>query len=147
MAARYRDIKPGECFAVLDGDQNKNSSTLIHSFIGDIGSHTTSNDPEYWFISRLEFLPGDTWPEKWLLENIDVVGQKILSDLFSIDIPRLISYIEDSLRSGKHSEIYTLTQHLNSAKEHVLRCLARVVCKNKETSFDSLIKTLTGLLD
>lgn len=70
LAARYKDKHKSECLAVMDGDQSSSIASHTNHFIDTLESSKDKGSERQWFQDRLAFVPGDTWPEKWIIQQI-----------------------------------------------------------------------------
>ena len=70
LTSRYLEDRDN-CICVLDGDQEHEKKTGIKGVIG-YGEASTEAEKEKltsWATERMMYFPGDTWPEKWLLDT------------------------------------------------------------------------------
>lgn len=70
LAAHYKNLKKGDCIAILDGDQNTKKVHICNEFLKSLESIDNTEEATVWVNLRLNFLPGDTWPEKWILSEL-----------------------------------------------------------------------------
>ena len=134
LAARKKEIKKGECIAILDGDKYNQCKKLKKLFLKSLESYSDKNAMIHWFTRRVSFLPGETWPEKWLLLQF-INGSSEIEEIFNITHEQFIEKIEEALESGKHNEIYTLAKELSLDKKYILNVLARNVAKINHLEF------------
>lgn len=100
LAAAYARKEERRIIAVFDGDQRK----LFNDNLNHARSMAELTDAEFetWFTERVAYLPGDTWPEAWLLEaNQEFIES--LADLLFVDQHLLAGYLEYGLQAGKHN--------------------------------------------
>ncbi len=113
MAARYRDPKESECIAIMDGDQAHALDLHKSQFLKSLESSKDAEQEAEWFMQRLAFLPGNVWPEKWLIETLKSVDISGLAKLLHTSEEELLTYIDDASNALKHNEIYILAQNLS----------------------------------
>ena len=104
LTARYKNIKKGECIAILDGDKSTKNESLYHNFLNMLESVDDKDAAESYIKDRLKFLPGITWPEKWIFLEIK---QKYVAELaaeLSIDETSLNDYLDDSIESWQKTQ-------------------------------------------
>lgn len=147
MAARYKNIKEGECMAILDGDKKNSFDETKTIFCNALETVEMDQELENWLNQRLEYLPGDTWPESWILKEIIQSDCNFLCSIFRIDRDRLINFIEESLLSGKHNEFYTLSTKVNLERDLVISSCAKEVIDLRQEKFKILEKFIANRLN
>lgn len=150
LAARYKDIKEGDCLVILDGDKRSTHKKNLKEFTNSIGSF--SNDDEKatcseWGNERISYLPGETWPEKVIVEKLIETNLDILKESLYTPTNRIIDALKKGLRAGKHNEFYAVSTELNLDRQRILvdsiKCL-----KEKHPAMLSPVKqAVKALLD
>ncbi len=140
LAARYKNLKEGECLAILDGDKKNSFNETKTIFCNALETLTMNEELDNWLNQRLEYLPGDTWPESWILNEIKKSECLFLCPLINIEKTKLIGYIEEALLSGKHNEFYTLAKKVNLDRDLIISSCAKEVIDLHSTSFSILEK-------
>jgi predicted ATPase len=112
MAARHKETDSREACVILDGDMATEKDGLVSGFIKDLESPKSESLSRSWISERLHFLPGDTWPEKWILSKNADGAFDALADEFGISKDRLTNAIDDASRRGKHKEFQALGESL-----------------------------------
>ena len=147
LSARYKDQDVREACAIFDGDQRTKKQSLLKSFLNNLES-SRSTEEEDWIKKRLTFLPGDTWPEKWILSNIyDADIHAMAEDYGVLEPEELKDFIKAALRSDKHKEFYTLGNKLNSPVETVRDSFSKRAIRNNPTDkqmIQSFVENLLG---
>ena len=138
MAARYKDQKKDECIAIMDGDQIVNTSTFLGQFIKALESCPDEDKARTWFEERLTFIPGNTWPEYWLVDTILSLDLNELTDFLNINLEDLRTYLEKAKNAGKHNEFYCLAQDLCLESSDVFPVVARMVAKQRREAFTQI---------
>lgn len=146
LAARYKNVKEGDCIAILDGDKKDSFDETKTIFCNALETITMNSDLENWLNQRLEYLPGDTWPESWILNEIKKGDCCFLCSIINIDKDRLLGYIEESLLSGKHNEFYTLSNKVNLERDLIISSCAKEVINLRQENFVILEKFIQGRL-
>lgn len=144
LAAAYARKEDRAIFAVFDGDQRK----LVKDNLEHAKSmaELTDADFEQWFYSRVAYLPGDTWPEAWLIQaNQEFVGT--LADMLFTEENWLAEVLEYGLQAGKHNEFHELANQLGLAKHQCIQALMMNVRNNKPEVFDELATAIEGALE
>jgi predicted ATPase len=134
LAARYKNLKKGECIAIMDGDKKEFFNENKKIFINALESEEVTVEMENWLNQRIEYLPGSTWPESWVLNEIKASDCKFLCSVINIDKGQLIHYIEEALRAGKHNEFYILAKKVNLERDLIISsCAIEVINIHSET--------------
>lgn len=125
LAAQYvrKDTKP--VLAIFDGDQKKRySANFGHA---KNMAEKAKEDFEDWYKARSTYLPGDTWPEAWLL----LKAKEALTPLSSVlgtDEDELESVIEYGEQAGKHNEFYEIGKRLGLDRHKCLLHFTSILC-------------------
>ena len=144
LAAAYARKEDKSILAVFDGDQRKlEKENLNHA---RSMAELTDAGFEQWFQERITYLPGETWPESWLIQNNQehVDG---LADLLYTDKNWLVEILEYALQAGKHNEFYELSKHLNLEKHQCIQFLVMNIRNHKPEAFDELTAAVRSSLE
>jgi len=149
LAAHYREQQE-DCMAFLDGDKRSDHTTStakIKRYL-ETRYRCTEEEMNEWINARLHYLPGDSWPEKWLVEQ--TVAQTDFSSLLNIwqtDSPNLHTILDEALRAGKHNEFFSLSENLHLSKERVQSDIIRFVVENAAAEFSDVIVAIENSLE
>lgn len=144
LSALYNREAPRETLLIFDGDQKDKEANNLS--LSKKMAEDTDENFENWFKERVQYLPGDTWPEAWIVqkcrESIDN-----LSSLTGTEIDSLEDYLEYGLEAGKHNEFHEIGKHLGLNDEDILnRCCINVnQCHSEE--FQELINVIEDKLN
>ena len=138
LAARYKNIKEGECIAIFDGDKSSEIDNIIEIFLKALETIADKDEAKSWIRDRIHLLPGDTWPENWILSEIKNNEKLELIKTFSVDEHKLIEFIDEAIRSGKHSEFYTLSKKMSLDADHISRIFCSHVIKFNDDIFNNI---------
>ena len=138
LAARYKNIKKGECIAILDGDKSSEIDNIIGLFLKALEKIDDQDKAESWIRDRISFLPGDSWPEKWILSEIKYKEKSELIQILLVDEHDLIEFIDEAIRSGKHNEFFTLSKKLNLDMDFISRIFCSHVIKLNKNLFNDI---------
>jgi predicted ATPase len=138
MASRFKEQRPTECIAVMDGDKTGTVNAYKNQFLTALESYADREKTIEWFSQRLTFLPGDTWPEKWLIDAVISMDATELCDLLHVPKEDLSLYLEEASNAGKHDEFYNLAQNLCLEPSNVLLIVAQWVSKQKRADFSQI---------
>jgi len=146
LAATYLRNPKCSVLAVFDGDQcAKQLSNIAHA---KNMAENPDKDFEEWIISKMAYLPGNTWPEAWMMEagkDINVLGP--LAIAVGTDIDSVVEALSVGLKAGKHKELYTSGVNLGLGREHFLQILAAQLSNGLPGDFEGLVNKIKSLLD
>lgn len=146
LSAKYRE-KNQKCIAFLDGDKRHLNALAKKQVINHLEARVGS-DFDDWISKRLCYLPGDVWPEKYLLELALNNATAELQKIWKLgDESEAVEQIERALLAGKHEEFFSLStgisQDINAVRLDIIRCLADK-CEN---TFQYISDSISQILD
>ena len=147
LVARYKDQDVREACAIFDGDQRTKKQSLLKSFLKNLESSGLTEDEKNWVKKRLTFLPGNTWPEKWILSNVAEADIQVMAKDYRVSETELKEFVEAALRRGNHNEFYTLANKLNSQIETVRDSFSKRAIRNSPTDEQRIQSFVENLLD
>jgi energy-coupling factor transporter ATP-binding protein EcfA2 len=147
LAARYRERRAGECLAILDGDQRSNLSDPKETFIKALETDTKEEEKLSWLEKRITFLPGNTWPELWILAELSTAEADDLAQTLRLSQDELQTLCEEAMAAGKHRELVTFANSLSLPVEDVASALCTWVTEHKEQDFSEVKCAIENLLD
>ncbi|WP_205901425.1 ATP-dependent nuclease [Pseudomonas viridiflava] len=122
--------------AVYDADQmSKAGDNLSHA------RKMVENPPvnfDAWYNQRVTYLPGDTWPEAWIVQQAKE-QPLLVSEALGLDIDRVDDIMEYGLQAGKHNEFFEIAANVGLDKAHCLQLLTKVVCQTAKLDLDPLL--------
>ncbi len=131
MAAYYRENKDKFC-SFMDGDKRGkriNHEKTMKNELGDRLHHSETDFTAY-LDERMSYLPGNTWPEKHLLDETLKTQDFSLLEHWGIEDSVLLSYLKEAIAAGKHNEFYTLSKKIGMDKQTVFIDVVRLYKKN-----------------
>jgi predicted ATPase len=144
LAATYLRNKNHSVLAVFDGDQRvKETFNVSHA---RKMAEKVEDGFDQWAKDRMAYLPGNSWPEAWLMQ----VAQSILDQLsvaVSSDVDSVVAALEQGVKAGKHNELYTAGRELGLEREHFLQIISAELCRNYPDHFKELTKKISDALD
>ena len=149
IAVHYREEKHN-FIAFLDGDKRAKKKQAIEQVKKYLECRIEDGDEvfEKYIDERLNYLPGDVWPENVLLNDaIQCADLQFLASTWDTEEGKIREYLQESLMAGKHNEFYTLTNKLFLEKEEVIRVMVRFFKRNNETVINEIIGSITRLLN
>lgn len=130
---------------VFDGDQKiKERQNLDHAF-----SMAESSDKESfksWAMKKFTYLPGDTWPESWLVQKCTESIEE-LAKLLSIDANELEDILERGLEAGKHNEFKEIGVLVGLEEMDTLNRFCINVAQQHHDDFLEIVKFFNDALD
>ena len=148
LSSRYME-NVNNCVCILDGDQSTNCANAVKRVV-DGTEASTGHDKivaTQWAKDRVLFLPGDTWPEKWLLqEAISVLGSdNLFGDMsgtakaWGLETDdQLREFLEQASLADKHNEFFELAELLELDVDRVRDDICRMLLKNQSSLFSDL---------
>lgn len=122
--------------AVFDGDQrSKQGDNLEHA---KSMCEKIKGDFTAWFVAHIGYLPGDTWPEAWLVQRATECVEPLAS-LLSCDPDTLKDILEYGLQAGKHNEFFEISRQLGMDRVMCLQLCATIVCNTFADEFKPLV--------
>lgn len=157
MASRYMENRRN-VFCLMDGDQrsqHEGTAGQISSYCD--GAFTAqSEEIKTWAKLHISYLPGDQWPERWILQeaikissNSTSSGSFIshLSQTWGINSPEKLSQLlHDAIQSGKHKEFLTLAESLSLQEQVVRQNLTSALRQEIPAEFDAIGDRVRQLL-
>lgn len=129
--------------AIFDGDQRKKEGdNLKHA--KNMHENCTSQFDE-WFKNHIYYLPGNTWPEAWIVEKCDSIHEHVSAEL-KLDISHVGDMLTQSLQAGKHNEFYAIGQYVGLKRAQCLNRLAKTVNSNFPDDFSGLYNYISSKL-
>ncbi len=142
LSARYRNLKEGDCIAILDGDKAASLDQLVDEFLRLLESVKDKRGAAEWIRERLCFLPGDTWPENWILSQCTKIDTSRIEDRLILNNAELGEYIEEAIQAGKHREFPTIANRTNLEEEYLKQIFSGCVASCTQRQF---VEILSGI--
>lgn len=143
LAALYVRGETKPILAIFDGDQrSKESDNLAHA---TKMAETPKADFPDWFLKHICYLPGDTWPEAWLLQKAS--GALVpLATVLGSEPDELKDIIEYGLQAGKHNEFHEVAKHLGLERPQCLQYFTSVISKQFAPELLPVAEKISGIL-
>jgi AAA15 family ATPase/GTPase len=144
LAALYIRGEERPTLAVFDGDQKgREADNLNHA---KKMAENIKDDFGTWFGGKIGYLPGDTWPETWIVQKcIESTGT--LPELTGTDVNALADILEYGLQAGKHNEFFEISKHLGLDRSSCLQLFTIHVCQQFKGEFSTLSDMIQQRLD
>lgn len=142
-AIHNRENRP-PFLAIFDGDQrNKEKHNLDHAF--SMSEAKDKDEFKSWATNKLTYLPGDTWPESWLVqkcsESIDSLAR-----LLNLEAGELEDVLERGLEAGKHNEFNEIGNLVGLDETDALNRFCINVAQNHFNDFVDIVSHIEAAL-
>lgn len=139
LAALYLRKVQRPTIVIFDGDQKKlENKNLKHA--KDMAELTTKNFSD-WFKDNIEYLPGKSWPENWIIEKC-AKNIKNLANLTNTEPDVLSDALADGLAASKHSEFYTIGNKIGLDERDILKSCCINISQKNLNKFNKIISTI-----
>ncbi len=145
IASKFREGNSKVC-AILDGDKAKTHDNQIKLFTKELEKDTKSEPEITWLNKRTCYLPGETWPENWVVSQNDDSAINSLSEILGVSKDKVSEFLQAAIRAGKHKEFYEISQLLNLSEEVVTFAIIKAVLGSKSKETNKIEKFITDLL-
>lgn len=143
LAALYVRGEERPTLAVFDGDQAaREAENLAHA---QKMAEKVEPDFDDWFKARTAYLPGDTWPEAWIVQK-SAENVEYLTKPFGVDADALSDILEYGLQAGKHHEFFEIAKNLGLDEVQCLQILTTNICQNLGYEFEALVTRIEAIL-
>lgn len=126
LAARYKEDSACAACGFLDGDKGLKKQEHVNLFLKTLEKVRDQQEATLWIENRLEFLPGNTWPERWVIQKHGCASFDKLPDEFGVTKEALTEYLEAAKLADKHNELYELSTKLslplNTIEGRFIKC-------------------------
>lgn len=144
------------CICILDGDQSEDFSGAVKRVVNGTEASTAQQkaDTKLWAEERILFLPGNTWPEKWLLENaINFLENDLLGDPSNTAVAwglktddQVLKILKEASLADKHNEFFELSELVQLDVDRVREDVCRMVLNADPVHFGALISSVKSNL-
>lgn len=148
MAVHYREHKYNY-IAFMDGDKRTQSTSALHKIKNELEGRIdhTQEEFETMMRSRLHYLPGNTWPEKVLIDYVKSAADlSTLQQSWDIMDSDIVEYLEKASVAGKHNEFYSLSQDIHLPLEIVRSETMKFYKQNSNAEIETIISSISSLL-
>lgn len=143
LAAMHVRGEERPTLAIFDGDQrSKQGDNLGHA---KNMCEKPKEDFSVWFGSHIDYIPGETWPEAWLVQRATECISP-LAQVVACDSDTLKDVLEYGLQAGKHNEFYEIAKQLGMDRNMCLQSVAMVVTNVFQKEFEPLISHIGQVL-
>jgi len=142
-AARVRDDQR-KFVAILDGDQRKK----FGSNLGVAKKFLELPYPNFdqWMQERVSYLPGDSWPESWMIQKCKDVPSAIGASL-AVEDDEVADLMEYALQAGKHNEFHEISTHIGIPRDQALNKISAVLSREYVGEFSEIVDFIRERLE
>jgi predicted ATP-dependent endonuclease of OLD family len=143
LAALHNREENNKSLIIFDGDQKpkeKHNKKHTHKV-----SEKNDLDFDTWFSSRTEYLPGEAWPELWILQRCQE-NLENLSKITNTEPDHLSDVIEYGIGAGKHNEFHEVAKHLGITREQALYMFCTNISQCHNATFNPIIQKISTIL-
>ncbi len=146
LSSNYLRQKKENIVILYDGDQvTKEKANLTH---GCKMTESTDSDDDIkaWMKSKIEYLPGETWPESWIVQKCsESIG--VLAPMLGVGEDKLVDVIKQGLEAGKHNEFKAIGVQVGLEEDEVQTRFCVAINQDHADQFQVLIKSIQRRLD
>lgn len=147
LAARYRENRPSEVCVLLDGDKRQSRETQINQFVSAIEHSDDQEKTRIWVEERLSFLPGEEWPEAWVLSQRSERTCDRLQDELGISRAAVDDILDAARRAGKHNEFFEAATRLCLDEPIMCHHLIRAAFESAPEEAQKIVSFVQSFLD
>lgn len=144
LASEFIRENKSNIFVVFDGDQRQlEKANVSHAF----KMSETHSEVEFskWANDHMTYLPGDTWPEKWIIQTA-LNKKNQLASLLGTTVDELADICQKGLQAGKHNEFFTIGSELGLTREDTLQRFCLHLSQSSSELFDDVINSISARL-
>lgn len=143
LAAEFNRSKKNNILVVFDGDQKQKEK---HNKKHTLKTSEKAEDGfEEWFAENISYLPGNSWPELWILD-LNKKNISITSKLTQTEESNLTEIIDSGIAAGKHNEFHEIGKLLGLSREQAIFsfCTGIATLQTEETKdlLEKIIKKI-----
>ena len=145
---RHRKDSVTETLTFLDGDQSVNRTDQINQFLKAVENPKEQQEAKNWIEKRLLFLPGDKWPELWIVapSNKEPFYERFGRES-QMSEAEVNDMLDSACRAGKHAEFHEAARILNLDEKVVASYLIKSAFESDpEDSQQRITSAVRGFL-
>jgi len=145
MAAQYVRGETSSIVAIFDGDQRDKASDNLKHAKGM--AEKVGEDFDGWWSSCTAYLPGNTWPEAYIVQKCKQIPGEVSKALFLEGKEESEVLLESGLQAGKHNEFYEIGLGVGLDKDVCMTKLVDAFSKSFYAELDYLVTFCKEKLD
>jgi len=144
LAAAYVRGERRKIIAVFDGDQAAlQVKNIAHA---KSMAETSNSDFENWMLARMCYLPGNTWPESWLVQTAKNFIPMIAAAV-GADEDEMAMFLDYGLQAGKHKEFGEIALRVGLSRSQAISALIPTICTTASAEFEFLREKIDNCLN
>lgn len=147
LAARYKEHRPPEVCVLLDGDQRGTKESQISCFLSSLEQSEELEEKKKWVEKRMGFLPGEVWPEAWVVGQRTEHTYERLQREFGISHEKVDEMLNAARRAGKHNEFFEAARLINCEENIVAYHLVKSALESAPEEAKQIVGFIQSLLD
>ncbi len=141
LAANYNRELKNPIIVIFDGDQKARETANFNHACKMAESKDDNDTLRQWFKSHVEYIPGETWPEFWLIQQC-AKDIESLSEIIGIDSDKLSDVVKCGLGAGKHNEFYEIGKLVGLDEENIRDRFCLNLAQQHKPVFQSLVTSI-----
>ena len=146
LASNYIREKQENIVVLFDGDQACKEKANLQYGCKMAESKDKDEDIKAWMKSKIEYLPGETWPESWIIQKCSET-MDVLSQLLGVGEEELNDIVEQGLEAGKHNEFNEIGMLIGLQEQDVLNRFCMALSQAHEIHFEELLNSISNRLN
>lgn len=144
------------CICILDGDQSDDAAGAIKRVVDwtEASTQEQKDQVKTWVGERLHFLPGKSWPEKWLLDEAiaflenDVIGDPSnTATAWGVESDDdVLQLLIEARQADKHDEFFELSKAVELDADRVREDVCRLVANAIPKHFAAIVSAIEDML-
>ncbi|WP_277758923.1 AAA family ATPase [Pseudomonas sp. A34-9] len=144
LAALHRRANTEKTLVVFDGDQRAKETNNKNLALRT--SEKADKNFDTWFKTKTEYLPGNTWPELWIMQKCKETPDT-LATISGTDKIELTQIIDSGIRAGKHKEFHEVAKLLGVTKDHAIFMFCSSISITHKHLFSDIIEKISSILN
>lgn len=144
LASAFTRKEKANILAIYDGEQRNLAAANTEYARKQAERNKAEFDP--WFSDHSTYLPGESWPEGWLIQKARE-HSATLAPVLGTDEDTLNEALDTAQRAGKHNEFFALSQTLGYDDKFIcLQTVTSHICGQCAPDFLDVLLTINRLL-
>ena len=147
LAGKRKENLSSNYLAIFDGDKRALRSKQKKLFLSRLESYSDKAAELAWIQQRMTTLPGDVWPESWIIAKIKTSVNAALESDLGATSDEIHDGVAAAEQAEKHSEIFEFSKKIHMQKDSLTQILCAHIAKNYKEDFAEILQTIEDLLD
>jgi len=147
LAAHRKNPSGKEVIAILDGDMAENRDQFIQLFRNTLETTADESADDDWVAVRLTFLPGDVWPERWVVQTLVNNDITALENELGVPACELHDIFKEAQLAEKHSEYRHISERLGIEEGYLQDRLSFIAIAIANVEKENIARAVREALD